>query len=365
MKRHRKTRIERKKQRKIIIASAFCMLFIMSAGYAAFQTNLNITAKGNISTKGISPNELKNQAVTSGDGLYKDITEEGRYVYRGANPNNYITFNDENWRIVAIENSGNLKIIRNEDIGSISYDPGYLTVIAGLTNANSVEGTRYSTTTTDYCYYSSGVESNYYGCNVWGSKTTMLNSSGINITKMVKEIENTTTYDLPEKEAYLNTYLNGTWYNGLGSETKALIDNHIWNVGQLKTQSGQTLTTDIAQESTYKWKGKVGLINVTDYVRSNTNTEVCGTFYANSREAGNASTCIKTTWLSGDVFWTMTPYAITSSYPTNGGIYDNGTGRFVYLSARAEYPVRPSVYLISDIHLKGTGTESDPYIIIT
>lgn len=38
----------RKKQRKIIVSSAIGLLCIMSTGYAAFQTNLNINAKGNI-----------------------------------------------------------------------------------------------------------------------------------------------------------------------------------------------------------------------------------------------------------------------------------------------------------------------------
>ena len=41
--------------------------------------------------------------VTTGDGLYKDEYEEGRYFYKGANVNNYITFNNEVWRIVSIE----------------------------------------------------------------------------------------------------------------------------------------------------------------------------------------------------------------------------------------------------------------------
>ena len=48
MGRHRKTRRELKKQRKIIVVSLIAFLFIMVGGYAAFQTNLSITAKGNI-----------------------------------------------------------------------------------------------------------------------------------------------------------------------------------------------------------------------------------------------------------------------------------------------------------------------------
>ena len=41
------------------------------------------------------------EVVTSGDGLYEDQYETGRYIYRGSEPNNYIQFNNELWRIVA------------------------------------------------------------------------------------------------------------------------------------------------------------------------------------------------------------------------------------------------------------------------
>ena len=52
--------------------------------------------------------------VTSGDGIYKDEYESGRCVYRGENPNNYIRFNNELWRIIAREADGAYKIVRNE-----------------------------------------------------------------------------------------------------------------------------------------------------------------------------------------------------------------------------------------------------------
>lgn len=38
---------------------------------------------------------LKSKVVTSGDGLYEDSTESGRYVFRGANPNNFIKLGDD------------------------------------------------------------------------------------------------------------------------------------------------------------------------------------------------------------------------------------------------------------------------------
>ena len=52
------------------------------------------------------------------------------YRYIGANPNNYVKFNDELWRIIGVfgvdDGTGKIekrmKIIRNESIGNYSYD---------------------------------------------------------------------------------------------------------------------------------------------------------------------------------------------------------------------------------------------------
>ena len=51
--------------------------------------------------------------VTSGDGLYEDEYEDGKYTYKGANPNNYVTFNNEEagWRIISINSDGTIKIL--------------------------------------------------------------------------------------------------------------------------------------------------------------------------------------------------------------------------------------------------------------
>ena len=62
------------------------------------------------------------EVVTTGDGLYADEYEEGRYFYKGANPNNYITFNNETWRIISVENDGTIKIMRNESIGDMEWE---------------------------------------------------------------------------------------------------------------------------------------------------------------------------------------------------------------------------------------------------
>ena len=60
--------------------------------------------------------------VDSGDGLYKDTYEEGRYFYKGKNVNNYITFNNEVWRIVSIEPDKTIKIMREANLGDRAWD---------------------------------------------------------------------------------------------------------------------------------------------------------------------------------------------------------------------------------------------------
>ncbi len=55
------------------------------------------------------------EIVDCGDGLYKDNYVENRYVYKGNDPNNYVTFNNQEagWRIIAIEPDGTIKIMGN------------------------------------------------------------------------------------------------------------------------------------------------------------------------------------------------------------------------------------------------------------
>lgn len=102
-----------KKQRKIIIITSFILLFVLSTGYAAFYTNINLNAKGNIKEiPNIKIGEAKINLVKKEDGLYKD-TYENKYIYKGKNPNNYISFNNELWRIISIESDGTIKIIKN------------------------------------------------------------------------------------------------------------------------------------------------------------------------------------------------------------------------------------------------------------
>ena len=303
---------------------------------------------------------LKAKVVTSGDGLYTDSTEAGRYVYRGANPNNYITLGTDTYRIIAIESDNTLKVIKNGSIGIKVFDPGYSTSITDVTGSNSTDGTRYSSTRTDYCYDSSA--SSYLGCKVWGSKTTTLDTNGKNVTQMPWTIDGTLK-DLPEKEAYLNTYLNNDWYNSLSSNVQNIVVSHMFNVGVTK-YNVTNLSNTITQEQTYKWKGKVGLMNPSDYVKASTNSE-CTSVMA----YWNNSSCYEESathnWIyagpaAKNFSWTIAPSS-TLNASNMFHVYSDGGLSHDY--AINSYGAAPVLYLSSDISLEGDGISNSPYTV--
>ncbi len=112
--------------------------------------------------------------VTSGDGLYADEYEEGKYTYKGANPNNYVTFNNEEagWRIISINSDGTIKIMRDASIGNIAWDtsisnnwnrPATLNTYLNGNYYNSLSSTAQSQIV-EGTYYAGGV--NYYNNDI-------------------------------------------------------------------------------------------------------------------------------------------------------------------------------------------------------
>ena len=95
----------------------------------SYKVKVRVTNEANLQTeKEIGSGlDLTDNVVTEGDGLYKDEYEDGRYIYKGKNVNNYITFNDEEagWRIVSVENDGTIKIMREESVSNQYWDTSY------------------------------------------------------------------------------------------------------------------------------------------------------------------------------------------------------------------------------------------------
>ena len=156
--------------------------------------------------------------VTSGDGLYADEYEDGKYTYKGANPNNYVTFNNEQagWRIISINSDGTIKIMREADIN-----------------------------TSDTLAWDSSRSNNW------------------------------------NRPATLNTYLNGDYYNSLSSTAQSQIVEGTYYAGAV-TWDNNDIQDQISDEKVTTSKVKVALPTVSEYIRANSNKEQCGTISLNN-----------------------------------------------------------------------------------
>ena len=287
--------------------------------------------------------DLVDQAgvVTSGDGLYKDSYESNVYTYRGKNPNNYVTFNGESWRIISANTSDNtIKIIRNTVLEDRQYDTA-----TGRYQGDS-----------GYC------NNSVYGCNIWGSSSTLYNANMSPITTLGRTY-NGTAYTLPTAEAPLNTYLNGEYYNGLNATARSMIKSDaVYKAGIVNESSSSNLQQNITQVSSVKWKGKVALIDVTEYIRASTNSSCKNMFaYVSTSSCYNNSSSHNWMYISGTYWWTLSPDSNSNSryvwIVASGGYIGN-------LNAYGSYGVRPVLTLNSNIQITGgTGTSSSPYTL--
>lgn len=222
-------------------------------------------------------------------GLEKD-PYECRYFFTGANPNNYITFNDEKagWRIISVECDGTIKIMKTASIGNQNWDT--------------------------------------YGNNNWA------------------------------RPASLNTYLNTNYYNSLNATAQSQIIAKDWSVG-IVIMYNNDLAYQINSENGTKWNGKVALVTVSEYIRSNSNKSSCGTFSLNHV---NYNSCKNTTWMFNSLdWWTLSPHSNVSDTAFDVRSDSSVADR----SVDNPYGVRPVVYLSSEVTLSGSGTQSDPYIV--
>ena len=245
------------------------------------------------------------------------------YRYTGVDPNNYVSFNNELWRIIGVfpteDVSGKIenrvKIIRDESIGNIPWD-----------------------------------DSNYV--NDWSTSSlqTLLNSG-----------------DYYNRTGEFST-------TGLTEEAKSMISDAKWYLGGTEnhTSSSNGLTshfytyergTTVYSGNPTNWIGKVGLMYPSDYGYATSGGTTTKREACLAKELVNwpsSSDCYNNDWLydSSDVQWTITSYS--------------GEDYFVFFASdniridltSSNFTVRPVLYLSSDAQITGgVGTSSDPYTL--
>lgn len=246
-----------------------------------------------ISISGLAGELLdKISIVTSGDGLYKDEYEL-RYFFKGANPNNYVTFNGEKagWRILSIEYDGTIKIVK--------------------------------TIPTDYSIIWDTTSNN------WG------------------------------RPAALNTLLNESYYeNELNETAHSQITGGVFSTGAIIFDND--LKQSIKSENSNKWFGNIALPTVSEFIRSCSNINQCG---STSLYLTNYYICDESNWLFDNTsWWTLTPRG--QIYVYNIGTYSTISSVYPISDYHARYNVRPVLYISSDVKITGgNGTSSNPYTL--
>ena len=280
------------------------------------------------------------------------------YHYIGADPNNYVKFNDELWRIIGVFDTDDgtgkvekrLKIIRNKSIGSYSWD-----------NKDT----------------STGAEDNS-GKNNWSDARLnyLLNpghESETNGGSLYWNRKSGNCYD----ESNNSTTSCDFTSTGLRDSAKSMIGDAKWYLGGTSsfTTSANGLashfysyergTTVYSGHST-SWIGKVGLMYPSDYGYatsggSSTNRASCMSKELYNWHSSSYSDCKNNDWLlnTSTGQWTMSSanrsYAVFIAY---------FTGRVYSTYATSVDAVRPVVHLKSTIKvISGSGTKNSPYIL--
>ena len=237
-----------------------------------------------------------------------DSPREYRYI--GADPDNYIEFNNELWRIIGIFD-GQLKIIRSESLGDMAWDDED--------------------------------EQNPYGENDWS-------------------------------KASLQTYLNNDYYETIDLEDRSKIDsNYTWKLGGSSTYDDVTAQmfyerergTTVYSGRPTEWTGSIGLMYPSDYGFATSGGSTTNRNSCLAKELYNwdsVEDCYTNSWLydSSTTQWTLAPYA-SHSYGVFRVFSDGRVGGY---NACDSYAFRPAVYLLSNVEIvSGIGTPDEPFIL--
>ena len=267
--------------------------------------------------------------LESEQGTGKVVNENG-YRYEGKNPNNYIWFNNEYWRIIGVFDSAShgqsnknlVKIIRDDVLDGLAWDKSNTnnwntSSLKPLLNGayyNAQDGTNsgycygYSTTATANCDYTKrGIQSGYRG--------------------MIASV---------------------TWHLGGYSSTSATTSAFYGYERGTTVYSGRPTSTT----------GYIGLMYPSDYGYSVLSSSCARTTNLGSY---NSAKCAGQSWLYGKGYeWTLTPNSSYSSNVFNLHYY----GYLYYFSARNGYGSRPVLYLDASVYkIDGDGSLNNPYIV--
>ena len=258
------------------------------------------------------------------------VLKENGYRYEGKNPNNYIWFNNEYWRIIGVFDSAShgqsnknlVKIIRDDVLDGLAWDKSNTNNWDTSSLKSLLNGAYYNAqdgTSSGYCY---------------GYSTTIT----VNCDYTKRGIQS----------GYRGMIASVTWHLGGYSSTNYTTDAFYGYERGTTVYSGMPTSTT----------GYIGLMYPSDYGYSVLASSCART---TNLDSYNTANCAGQSWLYGKGYeWTLTPYSLTSSR-----LFDlNHYGKLDTDGANYGNCFRPVLYLVASVYkIDGDGSLENPYIV--
>ncbi len=257
-----------------------------------------------------------------------DWTGGTSYYYTG-NPNNWVQFGEFWWRIIRINGDGSIRMI-------------YQGTSANETGTETQIGTGAFNSSSDKSYYVGLVHD---GSSQHGSgqnstiMTTLNNWYNSNLASYEKDYIDTGAGFCSDRNLQ-----SGSW-SATGSHNYAAYVR-LYNKGS-ESASLQCSDVDILSQDNGRLPNPIGLVTADE-------AALAGVTWNNQKES----------YLNtGQDYWTMSPYRFGSS---NARVFIvNVNGNLGNSSVYGAWGVRPVINLKSAIAISGSGTTSDPFVVVT
>ena len=342
-----------KKKVIIIISIILLIIFIIIISLLLSKNNKTYAIGDTLADTVIA--QSKGSSWNAGDsGVYFTNNHEYRYV--GANVNNYVSFNDDLYRIIGVFDSNThgqegkmlVKLIRSEILGGYSW---------GNYNSSNTSGT-YSNYSNDWTGETTGIKANL---------NVLLNEYFYNKTNISSTYGNCSdwTYYYNNNDYRTNDCSNIVGY-GMERSLKNYIEEVTWylygttkyytKINMYLCERGQFSGCTSANNGVYSTStnAKIGLMYVSDYLYAS------GYYNNSSTDLGNSYYFGNQNWLYKGAEWLINPISNSQTKSLYVVPYGNVNSSNAYNG----YGARPTFYLKSSVYVTGgSGTFDNPYTI--
>jgi len=341
-----------------------CNLFFREAMYSDYVTSCG--ENGNTAV-----DCMKKYSDKDTINLVYDETVDNNLRYIGADPNNYVSFNNELWRIIGVmeniddgtgKKDARIKLIRNESIGNYSWDTSLESINLGI-------GVNEWSQAKIMKLLNSGFESEEYGGSLyWNSQSGYCYKGANNKTE---SCDFTNIGLNADSKRFIQAALWNTGSNSVAlaptsvtnsfKSSQLYTDERSENIGK-SCVSGNECNDSVTRTTT--WIGSVGLMYPSDYFLATGGQADVRNQCMNLSpyDYQQAEKCYSGNWLftNEPIVWTMTPANTLTIADT---VFDIRSEYGLYAEwAWVFGDIYPTLYLKGQTRvIHGSGTKDSPY----